>query len=113
MGLTGEFKLVDKESLDATARDYALKGHYEPKLQADIALGKVSLSLGAQSEWEDFSAIMESRYWANAEARISLFDHSDILVFAGREAGGKVCRNGMCRYVAPFSGLRVELATRF
>ena len=113
LGLTGEFKLVDKESLDATAGDYALKGHYEPKLQADIALGNVSLSLGAQSEWEDFSAIMESRYWANAEARISLFDHSDILVFAGREAGGKVCRNGMCRYVAPFSGLRVELATRF
>jgi len=113
LGLTGEFKQVDKENLDATAGDYVLKGHYEPKLQADIALGKVSLSLGAQSEWEDFSAIMESRYWANAEARISLFDHSDILVFAGREAGGKVCRNGMCRYVAPFSGLRVELATRF
>jgi len=113
LGLSGEFKLVDKENFDAVSGDYVLKGHYEPKLQADIALGKLSLSLGAQSNWEDFDAIMDSRYWANAEAKLALFDHSDILIFAGREAGGKVCRNGMCRYVAPFAGLRVELATRF
>lgn len=113
VGLSGEFKLVDKEKLDAPTNSYVLQSHYEPKLQAELALGKVSLALGAQSNWEDFSAIMDSRYWANAELKINLYDHSDLLLFAGREAGGKVCRNGMCRYVAPFSGLRVELSTRF
>ena len=92
---------------------YETVSHYEPRIQADIALGKVSLSAATGSKWEGFDSLMDSRYWANMEAKIGLFDHSELLVFAGSEAGGKVCRNGMCRFVAPFSGLRVELSTRF
>jgi len=111
--LSGEFKLVDKDHYIATLGDYELESHYEPKLQADIVLPRFSLSLGAQSRWEDFGSLMESRYWANAEAKIPFLGHSDLLLFAGKEAGGKVCRNGVCRYVAPFAGVRAEISTRF
>lgn len=105
--LSGEFKAVSKQSHEVTTE------HYEPRLQADLSLGKLSLSAGAQSWWQDFSALMDSRYWANLEAKYRLQDNSDLTLFAGKEAGGKVCRNGVCRYVAPFSGLKLELSTRF
>ncbi|MDP2173629.1 MAG: DUF6029 family protein [Candidatus Cloacimonadaceae bacterium] len=105
--LHSEFKIVEKQ------QNIIANNHYEPKLQADLALGKTSLSLGSQSRWQDFSSIMESRYWLNMEAKYRLYDHTEIVLFAGKEAGGKVCRNGVCRYVAPFSGLRLELNTRF
>lgn len=111
--LSGEFHIIDKESFDANAGAYHQKSHYEPKLQADIPLNKLSLSVGAQSYWKDMDAVMDSRYWLNAEVRVPLLGHSDLVLFAGKEAGGKVCRNGVCRYVAPFSGVRAELSTRF
>jgi hypothetical protein len=111
--ISGEFKLVDKDHYMAAQGDYLLEGHYEPKLQVDVALRKFSLSVGTQSNWEDFGAIMDSRYWLNAEAKIPFLGHSDLLLFAGKEAGGKVCRNGVCRYVAPFAGVRAEVSTRF
>lgn len=113
IGVIAQYKLVDKENLNAEGSAYELKSHYEPRLQLDIALGSHSVSLAAESKWTDFDSILTSRYWAGAELRLALSNESDILIFGGREAGGKVCRNGMCRYVAPFSGLRVELATRF
>lgn len=111
--LSGEFKLVDKDHYIASLGDYELENHYEPKLQADITLPKFSLSIGAQSWWKDLGALMDSRYWVSAEAKIPILGHSDLLLFAGKEAGGKVCRNGMCRYMAPFSGVRAEISTRF
>ncbi len=111
--LSGEFKTVEKLVLDTINNEYTETGHYEPRLQADLSLGKLSLSLGAQSWWNDFSAITTSHYWPSVELKYPILADSDLLLFAGREAGGKVCRNGVCRYVAPFSGVRLELATRF
>ncbi|MBP7205133.1 MAG: hypothetical protein KBA54_01300 [Candidatus Cloacimonetes bacterium] len=111
--LSGEFKTVEKLVLDTFLNDYTEIGHYEPRLQADLSLGKLNLSLGAQSWWSDFSSITTSHYWPSVELKYPILTDSDLLLFAGREAGGKVCRNGVCRYVAPFSGVRLELATRF
>lgn len=105
--LSGEFKTVSKQ------RNSAESSHYEPKLQADITVGKLGLSLGAQSWWEDFSSLTDSRYWTNLELKYPLLADSELIFFAGSEAGGKVCRNGVCRYMAPFSGVRLELNTRF
>jgi len=105
--LQAEYKVVTKQKLELEAE------HYEPKLQADFSLGKLSLSLGGQSQWEEVKDFADSRYWASLEAKYPIFSHSDLTVFAGKEAGGKVCRNGVCRYVAPFQGLKVELNTRF
>jgi hypothetical protein len=49
----------------------------------------------------------------SVQLKYPLFPETDILLFVGKEAGGKVCRNGICRYVAPFSGLKFEINTRF
>ena len=105
--IQAEYKKVSKQRQDAESE------HFEPKLQTDFTLKKLSLSLCAQSNWEEISEIFDSRYWASAQIKLPLFEHSDIILFGGKEAGGKVCRNGVCRYVAPFEGLRVELNTRF
>lgn len=102
-----EFKIAEKQIYAYTSE------HYEPKIQADLSFGKLALSLGAQSNWIDFDAIMDSRYWAAVEAKYPVASHSDITLFAGKEAGGKVCRNGVCRYVSAFQGVKVELSTRF
>ncbi|MDD2229655.1 MAG: hypothetical protein PHY48_09605, partial [Candidatus Cloacimonetes bacterium] len=93
---------------------YAVTGkHYEPKIQSDLSIGKLAISLGAQSNWADFEAVIDSRYWAFMEAKYPIASHSDLVIFGGKEAGGKVCRNGVCRYVSAFEGLKVELSTRF
>jgi len=105
--IQAEYKKVSKQRQDAESE------HFEPKLQTDFTLKKLSLSLCAQSNWEEISEIFDSPYWASAQIKLPLFEHSDIILFGGKEAGGKVCRNGVCRYVAPFEGLRVELNTRF
>ena len=105
--IQAEYKKVSKQRQDAESE------HFEPKLQTDFTLKKLSLSLCAQSNWEEISEIFDSPYWASAQIKLPLFEHSEIILFGGKEAGGKVCRNGVCRYVAPFEGLRVELNTRF
>lgn len=105
--LQAEYKMVSKQHGDISAE------HAEPRLQADLSLDKLSLSLGVQSHWDELSEIMESDYWPFVEGKYPLAGHTDLTVFAGKEAGGKVCRNGVCRYVAAFEGLKVELSTRF
>ncbi|MCK9333203.1 MAG: hypothetical protein M0Q19_08505, partial [Candidatus Cloacimonetes bacterium] len=105
--LKGDFKVVEKRRFSNKSR------HYEPQVQADIAIKKLSVSLGLQSWWNDFDSIMKSTYNPNIELKYPLFSHSDLVVFAGKEQGGKVCRNGVCKFVAPFEGIRAELSTRF
>jgi len=105
--LQAEFKTVEKQ------HGLISSTHYEPLLQADFRIRKLSVSLGLQSWWADFDTILQSKYNPNIELKYPVFEHSDLLLFAGKEQGGKVCRNGMCRFVAPFEGIRAELTTRF
>ncbi len=107
LSMQAEFKTVEKTIIE---NDFQ---HYEPLVQADFKVEKLGVSLGLQSWWADFSTIMESKYNPNIELRYPVFEHSDLILFAGKEQGGKVCRNGVCRYVAPFEGIRAELTTRF
>ncbi len=105
--LSGEFKIVEKQVYDVVT------SHYEPKFQLDTSFNKLSCSLALQSWWKDLSHLTQSRYMPSVQLKYPLFPETDILLFVGKEAGGKVCRNGICRYVAPFSGLKFEINTRF
>jgi hypothetical protein len=102
-----EYGYVEKVNRNVSA------WHYEPMLQLDLGMGKVSVSVSAESQWQNSSDIIDGSYWANCEVRYPLFAHTDVTLFAGKEAGGKVCRNGICRYVAPFQGVRLEAVSRF
>ncbi|MCK9557320.1 MAG: DUF6029 family protein [Candidatus Cloacimonetes bacterium] len=105
--IKGEFKVMEKRKNEKETE------HYEPQIQADFALDKLSVSLGLQSWWEEFDTAIDSKYNPNIELKYPLFTHSDLVVFAGKEQGGKVCRNGVCKFVAPFEGIKAELTTRF
>ena len=106
--IKAEFKTVESKQGDAEVRR-----HFEPSMQAEFTLFDLGVSLGVVSHWQEISQLMESRYSPNIELKYPLFQHTDLLLFGGKEAGGKVCRNGVCRYVAPFKGIRAELQTRF
>ncbi len=105
--LEGEYKLVSKQKNEVKTQ------HAEPKVQLDFTVDKLSVSLAAQSWWEDMSKLLDSNYYPAVELKYPIFTQTDLILFGGKEAGGKVCRNGVCRYVAPFEGLKVELNTRF
>ena len=79
--IQAEYKKVSKQRQEAESE------HYEPKLQTDFTFKKLSLSLCAQSNWEEISEIFDSRYWASAQIKFPLFEHSDIILFGGKEAG--------------------------
>ncbi|NLO44457.1 MAG: TonB-dependent receptor [Candidatus Cloacimonetes bacterium] len=106
--LKAEFKTVESKQGNAD-----VKRHFEPSLQAEFSLFDLGISMGVVSHWQEVSKLMESRYSPNIELKYPLFSHTDLLLFGGKEAGGKVCRNGVCRYVAPFEGIRAEVQTRF
>ncbi len=111
----GEWSLTGKAQckyIEKVFRDDS-DWHYEPLLQLDLGKGKLSASASAESRWQTAGDITKGNYWANCEIKYALFSHTDITLFAGRESGGKVCRNGICRFVAPFEGLRLEAVTRF
>jgi len=82
----------------------------QPFLQADVKL----------NSWLAFSIISEFEFnddvsdtWLGAELKTNISEHSELKLFAGKEKGGKVCRNGVCKYQTPFEGVRIELSTNF
>lgn len=103
----GEYEYIVKTDSEHTA------WHYEPMMQIDLGMGKLSVSAAAESQWKYSEDITKGRYWANCEIKYAAFEHTDFTLFAGKQAGGKVCRNGICRYVAPFQGIKLEATTRF
>lgn len=105
--LQAEYKMISKQQGTHTAE------HAEPRIQADLSLRDLSLAMGVQSNWNSDRGMFKGQYWPFVEAKYPLQAQTDLTVFAGKEAGGKVCRNGVCRYVAAFEGIKVELSTRF
>jgi len=86
---------------------------HNPMLQTDFAYDKYGVSIYAETEFNNFDEVKESKYWSGIELKADIFSHSELKLFAGSEKGGKMCRNGVCYYAAPFSGLRIAITTRF
>jgi len=82
----------------------------QPYIQADLKLNE-NLSVSVISELE-FNED-DSNSWVGGEIKTAIGEHSELKLFAGKEKGGKVCRNGVCKYQTPFEGVRVELSTNF
>jgi len=90
--------------------------HYEPRLQTDVAIGNYSLSIavenqiGNSDESEDGD---DGEFWIGGELATTIFNNTDVRLFYGKEKGGIVCRNGVCKNQAEFDGLRLTLTTTF
>ena len=87
--------------------------HYEPKLQVDISYKDYSFSVTTEHEYEDSEDFLKENFWIGAELALMLFHNTDVRFFVGSEKGGKVCRNGVCRYQSEFEGVRLEITTTF
>jgi len=82
----------------------------QPFIQADIKLNDLfAFSIISEFEFNDD----KSETWVGGELKTNIGDHSELKIFAGKEKGGKVCRNGVCKYQTPFEGIRLELSTNF
>lgn len=88
--------------------------HYEPKIQTDIGYNNYSFSLTVENQYGDKTDKDDGKYWIGGEFTVSIDAiHSDVRLFAGKEKGGKVCRNGVCRYQSEFQGVKLEINTTF
>ncbi|OQY38254.1 MAG: hypothetical protein B6226_03920 [Candidatus Cloacimonetes bacterium 4572_65] len=87
--------------------------HIEPLIQTDFMFGDYAFSLITEAQMEDLGSFSDAEYWVGAEFKAALMDNTDIIIFAGQQKGGKVCRNGACKQVQPFEGLKIEITTKF
>ena len=86
---------------------------HKPYLQFDISFNRVSVSVFSEYEFTGKDDFGKNSMWLGSELVTSIADHTEVKLFLGKEKGGKVCRNGVCQYQAPFEGLKLSLTTRF
>lgn len=87
--------------------------YYEPYLQLDYGIKRINVSLIGEYRFTDSDDIFEISPWIGGELTASVYENTELTLFAGKEKGGKVCRNGSCKYQPSFEGLRLNLITRF
>lgn len=82
-----------------------------------IALGfikspELTFTLSAEytSDTEDPSG---KRNWFKAELTYNITSSNLVTVSYGRERGGLTCASGICRYVFPFDGFRIQVQSKF
>ncbi len=90
--------------------------HFEPRLQTDIAIGSYSLSVTVENQIGDSDSPEDGddgEYWIGGELATTIFNNTDVRLFYGKEKGGIVCSNGVCKNQAEFDGVRLTVTTTF
>jgi len=88
--------------------------HHKPYLQIDSkVLDNLSVSISAEYPMDDFEDIAKNKVFIAGEIVTTISKHTDLKLFAGKEKGGKVCRNGTCQIQAPFEGVKLSLVSKF
>jgi len=87
--------------------------HFEPRVQTDISLGNYSLSITVETQIGEAEDGEDGDFWIGGEIATNLFNNTDVRLFGGKEKGGIICRNGVCKNQAAFSGLRLNIVTSF
>jgi hypothetical protein len=127
--IKAEYQYKEEENLVA---NYS---HYEPRLQTDFSLGNYSLSVAVENQLGESEAPEDGddgEFWIGGELAVMIMDEpnlnkfgiagdvlslilkdSDIRLFYGKEKGGIVCRNGVCKNQAEFDGLRLTWTKTF
>ncbi len=90
--------------------------HFEPRLQTDISIGNYSLSVTVENQIGESESVEDGEdgeFWIGGELATTIFNNTDIRLFYGKEKGGIVCRNGVCKNQAEFDGVRLTVITTF
>jgi len=113
--LLGENPVLLKAEYEIKETDIAgeQETRYTPMLQAELGYNSYSLSLFASTRYKKDESIIDSSPRVGMELFAPIWSHTNVKFFLGEEKGGKVCRNGVCNYQSPFSGVRLTLTTRF
>lgn len=107
LSIKAEFQYYDKHYQQEKTH------HWEPLLQIDTNILNIDCSVIAEYSYEKIKDIGKNPLWLGAEISKEIFENTTMRLFVGKEKGGKVCRNGICKYRNQFEGLRLELITTF
>lgn len=86
---------------------------YQPTFQTDIELDELAVTFIFSYPYEEFETFFDNKLWLGVELSRYIYTNTQLRLFAGKERGGKVCRQGVCRYQEPFEGLRLNIMTVF
>ncbi|MBT4332083.1 MAG: hypothetical protein HOD64_02300 [Candidatus Cloacimonetes bacterium] len=92
------------------------QSHFEPRFQTDVSIGNYSLSVAVENQIGESEAEEDGddgEFWIGGELATTIFNNTDLRLFYGKEKGGVVCRNGVCKNQAEFEGIRLTLITTF
>ena len=105
----GEYAFVDERSTHGDSWDY-----HEAAVALSYGYGAGLLfTLGYQR----VDVVLDKRYngetsWPMVEAVWSVTERNMLRVRLGAERGGYTCSGGVCRFEAPFKGIKVQLISR-
>ncbi|MBN2018330.1 MAG: hypothetical protein JW794_09420 [Candidatus Cloacimonetes bacterium] len=113
--MIGEMPISIKTELQYFDKHYQQEKshHWEPLVQIDTNIFDFDVSVIAESSCENLKEIGKKTPWLGAEISKIVLKNTTLRLFVGKEKGGKVCRNGICKYRKQFEGLRAELITTF
>jgi len=135
--LTFDFLIADNPVLVKAEYQYKERdklagnqSHFEPRFQTDFAYNFISLSVAIESQIGDSDEAEDGNdgdLWIGGEIAVTIpetvnsgisvlndiMHNTDIRLFAGKEKGGIVCRNGVCKNQAEFDGVRLSMTTTF
>ncbi|MBS3742175.1 MAG: hypothetical protein KGY74_08655 [Candidatus Cloacimonetes bacterium] len=113
--LMGEHPILIKAEYEIKDKDFAgeKSTNYIPMLQIEIGIKDYSFSIFASTRYKKDEKIVDSSPRIGMELFAPIWSHTNVKFFLGEEKGGKICRNGVCNYQAPFSGARLTVTTRF
>lgn len=109
LALEAEYGLVDETTLSGEEQSYG---------EAAAALSYGYGDLGFTVGYQRVSTQLEKRYdsetsWPVFEAVWSISERKMLRVRVGAERGGYTCSGGVCRFEAPFRGIKAQLISRF
>lgn len=90
------------------------KSYHKPYLQIDSRItNNLSIAVFGEYQFNDWDQFGDNSIYLGTEFVTAIARHTEVKLFIGKEKGGKVCRNGVCQFQAPFEGLRLSLSTKF
>ena len=114
-GLEAEYNLVSETPSEETFSGESPWRYHETAVSVSYGYGAaLQFTLG----WQGVDMVLEKRYngersWPILEAVWSITHRNILRVRLGAERGGYTCSGGVCRFEAPFKGVKLQLISRF
>lgn len=109
--MKAEYEIINEKDIDKSIE------HVEPRIQTDIGFNDFSFSITIENQigdaLDDGLEDNDGKFWVGCEITGPIINNIDFRFFAGQEKAGLVCRNGVCKQQAAFSGLKLEITTTF